>query len=61
MVTYKRGFTFQPKHSPETRPQDVKGRVANDLGPRVRSAMMPSPTTDTQEPRMSKRSPKGRR
>ena len=39
MVTYKRGFTFQPKHSPETRPQDVKGCVANDLGPRQSQAV----------------------
>jgi hypothetical protein len=34
------------------RPPKLKGRVANDfLPPKARSAVMPPPTKDTQEPR----------
>ena len=58
----KRGKTFKPTGNPAKRPPKVKGRVANDLyegGPR--SAIMPSPTTDTQEPRLSRKLTRGRR
>jgi hypothetical protein len=54
--TYSRGMTFQSQHSPETRPPRVQGRVGNEFWPdKVRSATMPPPTDDTEEPRMSKR------
>lgn len=56
MAKYKRGFTFHPEHAPDERPQKLQGRVFNDFWPdKARSAMMPPPTGDTQEPRMSKR------
>jgi hypothetical protein len=62
MVTYKRGFTYTPKHPPELRPPKLEGRVGNEVYPdKARSAMMPPPTEDTQEPRMSRRLGKGRR
>ena len=47
-----RGKTFIPKGNPAKRPPKVSGRVANDVWPNpVRSAIMPPPTKDTQEPR----------
>jgi hypothetical protein len=56
MVKYKRGFTAKTLHPPEQRPPRIKGGVYNDFYPeRVRSAVMPPPTGDTQEPRLSKR------
>jgi hypothetical protein len=59
---YKRGSTAKSVHKPETRPPKLKGRVSNDFFPNpARSATMPPPTTDTQEPRMSKRLGKSRR
>ena len=60
MAKYKRGFTAQSLHSPETRPPKLQGRVTNDFYPdKARSAVMPPPTGDTQEPRLSKRGGKG--
>ena len=48
----KRGKTFIPKGNLAKRPPKVSGRVANDVWPNpVRSATMPPPQTDTQEPR----------
>ena len=62
MAKYKRGFTARIVHPSETRPPKLKGRVANDFYPPAsRSATMPPPTSDTQEPRLSKRLNKGRR
>lgn len=50
-----RGFTTQSLHSPESRPPKLKGRVYNDFYPdKARSATMPPPTGDTEEPRMSR-------
>jgi hypothetical protein len=64
MAKYKRGFTAKELHPSDERPPRIKGGVYNDFYPeRVRSAVMPPPTGDTQEPRMSKRlgkSTKGR-
>jgi hypothetical protein len=60
-----RGFTAQSAHSPESRPPKLQGRVYNDFYPeKARSAVMPPPTGDTEEPRLSKRKgplSKGRR
>ena len=62
MAKYKRGFTARTAHPSETRPPKLKGRVSNDFYPeKARSAVMPPPTGDTQEPRLSKRLNKGRR
>jgi hypothetical protein len=64
MVKYPRGFTNHGHHSPETRPPklDVKNRVFNDFFPdKPRSAVMPPATSDTQEPRLSRRLGKSRR
>lgn len=48
----KRGKTFIPKGNPAKRPPKVSRGVANDVFPaKPRSAIMPPPTTDTQEPR----------
>ena len=59
---YKRGFTPQSGHEPETRPPKLQGRVWNEFLPdSARGSTMPPPTTDTEEPRMSKRLSKGRR
>ena len=53
---YKRGFTAQLTHAPDARPAKIQGRTYNDFYPdKPRSAVMPAPTGDTQEPRMSKR------
>ena len=53
---YKRGFTAQSVHEPETRPPNLKGRVYNEFRPdTARGSTMPPPTDDTEEPRMSKR------
>ena len=42
-------------HDPAKRPPKLKGRVANDVySQTARSAVMPPPTKDTQEPRMSR-------
>lgn len=52
----ERGFTAQaPGKNPADRPPKLSKGVTNDFfrGP-ARSAVMPPPTTDTQEPRMSK-------
>ena len=55
-----RGKTFMPKGNPAKRPPKLKGKVANDLWPNpARSAAGPPPTTDTQEPRMSRGKGKG--
>ena len=52
MSKLPRGKTFKVKHAPEKRPPKVSGRVANDVWSNpVRSAVMPPPTGDTQEPR----------
>jgi hypothetical protein len=57
-----RGFTAQSLHSPESRPPKLQGRVYNDFYPeKARSAVMPPPTEDTEEPRMSKRLGKKRK
>jgi hypothetical protein len=62
MATYKRGFTAQAPAKPDERPAKLTGRVYNDFyAEKARSAVMPPPTADTQEPRMSKRLNKGRR
>ena len=51
-----RGRTAKLNHDPAKRPPKVKGRVANDVYPNpIRSATMPPPTTDTQEPMMSRK------
>lgn len=56
MVKYKRGFTAKENHPSEERPPKLQGRVYNDFYPdKARSAVMPAPTGDTQEPRLSKR------
>lgn len=65
MVGYSRGMTPKIKHDPAARPPKKTGRVANDVAPMPRSAMMPPPTTDTQEPRLSRKTsgtsfPKGK-
>jgi hypothetical protein len=53
---YKRGFTTQQGHAPETRPPNLKDRVYNEFRPDVaRGSTMPPPTGDTEEPRMSRR------
>ena len=58
--TLPRGFTAQSRHSPESRPPDLKGRVYNEFFPNEpRGSTMPAPTGDTEEPRLSKRSGKG--
>jgi len=55
MAKYPRGFTAKAQHPPEKRPPKLKGRVSNDLYPSpARSAVMPPPTKDTQEPRGGK-------
>jgi hypothetical protein len=57
-----RGFTAQAGHNPADRPAKVQGRVMNDFWPdRMRSAVMPPPTGDTEEPRLSRRLGKSRR
>ena len=54
-----RGFTTQSTHSPETRPPSLQGRVYNEFRPdTARGSTMPPPTGDTEEPRMSRRTPK---
>jgi hypothetical protein len=59
---YKRGFTSQSPHAPETRPPNLQGRIYNEFRPDVaRGSTMPPPTGDTEEPRMSKRLSKGKR
>jgi hypothetical protein len=56
MAKYKRGFTAQAPAKPDERPPKLKGRVYNDFyAEKARSAVMPPPTGDTQEPRLSKR------
>ena len=56
MVEYKRGMTAKSSHAPEARPPKKSGRVANDVYPDpIRSAVMPPPTSSTQEPRMSRK------
>jgi hypothetical protein len=58
MAKFTRGSTAKTTHSSQTRPPAVKGGVSNDfLPPKTRSAVMPPPTKDTQEPRMSRKSP----
>ena len=60
MAKYKRGFTAQPPAKPDERPPNLKGRVYNEFRPDVaRGSTMPSPTGDTEEPRLSKRMVKG--
>lgn len=64
MVKYPRGSTNYGNHDPATRPPrlDVKNRVYNDFWPdAARSAVMPPATTDTEEPRLSRRLGKSRR
>ena len=57
----KRGKTFIPKGNPAKRPPKVSRGVANDVFPaKPRSAIMPPPTTDTQEPRGCAMSPRRR-
>jgi hypothetical protein len=56
MAKYKRGFTAKSLHPADERPPKLQGRVYNDFYPdKARSAVMPPPTGDTQEPRLSKR------
>jgi hypothetical protein len=58
MAKYKRGFTAKERHPPDERPPKVSlnKRVINDWTPdRARSATMPPPTGDTEEPRQSRR------
>ena len=51
MAKYKRGFTAKENHPSEERPAKLKGRVYNDFYPdKARSAVMPPPTGDTQDP-----------
>jgi hypothetical protein len=50
--TYSRGKTAKDPNNPAARPPKLKGKVANDVWPNpVRSAVMPPPTVNTQEPR----------
>lgn len=52
MAKYSRGKTTPINHPLASRPPKLKGRVANDVWPdKARSAIMPPPTKDTQEPR----------
>jgi hypothetical protein len=52
MAKLSRGSTSKQPGDPAMRPPKLKGRVANDfLPPKARSAVMPPPTKDTQEPR----------
>jgi hypothetical protein len=62
MAKLSRGSTAKPPGNPAQRPPKLKGGVANDFfPPKARSAVMPPPTKDTQEPRMSRKAPrKGR-
>lgn len=55
--TYERGFTAQaPGKNPADRPPKLAKGVSNDFfRGSARSAVMPPPTGDTQEPRMSSR------
>ena len=57
MVGLTRGRTAKLNHDPAMRPPKLKGRVANDLYNErtARSAVMPPPTMDTQEPRLSRK------
>src|SRR4029077_10741344 len=56
MVGLTRGKTAKLNHDPAKRPPKLKGRVANDVYPNpARSAVMPPPTMDTQEPAMSRK------
>jgi hypothetical protein len=52
---YERGFTAQPPgKNPADRPPKLARGVTNDFHREpARSAVMPAPTGDTQEPRMS--------
>ena len=54
---YPRGFTAQaPGKNPADRPPKLSNGVSNDFfRGSARSAVMPPPTRDTQEPRMSSR------
>lgn len=62
MAKYKRGFTSKELHPSDERPPSLKGRVYNEFRPdAARGSTMPPPTTDTQEPRLSKRLNKGRK
>jgi hypothetical protein len=65
MAKYKRGFTAKSLHPSDERPPKLQGRVYNDFYPeKARSAVMPPPTGDTEEPRLSRRKgplSKGRR
>ena len=62
MSKLPRGMTAKTVHSPEKRPPRLKGGVSNDfLPPKARSAVMPPPTKDTQEPRGKGKMTKGRR
>jgi hypothetical protein len=61
---YKRGFTAQSSHPPDTRAARLQGRNYNPVAPVARSVLMSPPTGDTQEPRLSrfkKRLSKGKR
>lgn len=63
-VKYPRGRTNYGDHPPDERPPrlDVKNRVFNPFYPDLpRSAIMPPATTDTEEPRLSRRLGKSRR
>ena len=52
MAKFSRGSTAKTTHNPQTRPPAVKGGVSNDFLPaKTRSAVMPPPTKNTQEPR----------
>ena len=57
---YERGFTAQaPGKNPADRPPKLERGVSNDFfRGAARSAVMPPPTGDTQEPRMSSRQSK---
>ena len=56
MAKYKRGFTAKEAHPSDERPPALKGRVYNEFKPdTARGSTMPPPTSDTQEPRFSKR------